>query len=263
MPVATEAPAVVEETIPAVPAKKVERIRSSTRSRSRSRSRSLSRSKFNDSLNLSISDLLSRSFGPDKAEVVDDVEVQYYFWGAELSCSSPMHSWRIFHPEDECEDDLRHLLFLKQATLGVNAIPGERNIVQVTSKDYEGNVVRQVLCSLTLGQGLDTTDLDLVLQYDHEVSFKLIKGAGPVHLVGNHYVETPEKEAEEELETEDEDSEVEDLDDMAEEDEKDLKEGANEEYETEEDADGQGSQRNRRQMRRGSHGKLIPRFFTF
>ena len=48
-----------------------------------------------------------------------------------------MHSWRIFHPEDECEDDLRHLLFLKQATLGVNAIPGERNIVQVTSKDYE------------------------------------------------------------------------------------------------------------------------------
>jgi len=237
MPVATETPAVVE-TVPAVPAKKVERIRSSTRSRSRSRSRSLSRSKFNDSLNLSISDLLSRSFGPDKAEVVDDVEVQYYFWGAELSCSSPMHSWRIFHPEDECEDDLRHLLFLKQATLGVNAIPGERNIVQITSKDYEGNVVRQVLCSLTLGQGLDTTDLDLVLQYDHQVSFKLIKGAGPIHLVGNHYVETPEKEAEEELETEDEDSEVEDLDDMVEEDEKDLKEGANEEYETEEDGDG-------------------------
>merc|ERR1711962_659782 len=171
MPVATEAPAVVEETIPAVPAKKVEKER-------------------------------IRSFGPDKAEVVDDVEVQYCFWGAELSCSSPMHSWRIFHPEDECEDDLRHLLFLKQATLGVNAIPGERNIVQVTSKDYEGNVVRQVLCSLTLGQGLGTTDLDLVLQYDHEVSFKLIKGAGPVHLVGNHYVETPEKEAEEEYETE-------------------------------------------------------------
>merc|ERR1712180_563226 len=78
MPVATEAHAVVEETIPAVPAKKVEkeRIRSSTRSRSRSQSRSLTRSKFNDSLNLSISDLLSRSFGPDKAEVVDDVEVQ-------------------------------------------------------------------------------------------------------------------------------------------------------------------------------------------
>merc|ERR1712142_1460996 len=180
---------------------------------------------------------MNRSFGPDRPEFAeDDVEVQYYFWGAELSCASSTHDWRIFHPEDECEDDLRHILFLKQATLGVNAIQGERNIVEVTSKDYEGKVIRQLLCSLTLGQGLDTVDVDLTLQYDHEVSFKLIKGSGPIHLVGNHYVETPAKESEEEeLETEGEDDEVEDLDDMAEEDEKDLKEGAKEEYETEED----------------------------
>merc|ERR1712241_927100 len=179
---------------------------------------------------------MNRSFGPDRPEFAeDDVEVQYYFWGAELSCASSTHDWRIFHPEDECEDDLRHILFLKQATLGVNAIQGERNIVEVTSKDYEGKVIRQLLCSLTLGQGLDSVDLDLALQYDHEVSFKLIKGSGPVHLVGNHYVETPSKEPEDEIETEGEDNEVEYLDDMKDEDEKDLKEGAAEEYETEED----------------------------
>merc|ERR1719334_2765389 len=151
---------------------------------------------MNMSHNLSISDLLSRSFGPDKPEFAeDDVEVQYYFWGAELSCASPSHEWRIFHPEDECEDDLRHILFLKQATLGVNAIQGERNIVEVTSKDYEGKVIRQLLCSLTLGQGLDSVDVDLALQYDHDV-------------------ETPSKEPEDEIETEGEDDEVEDLDDM-------------------------------------------------
>ena len=69
-------------------------------------------------------------------------QVQYYFWGAELSCASSTHDWRIFHPEDECEDDLRHILFLKQATLGVNAIQGERNIVEVTSKDYEVRATR-------------------------------------------------------------------------------------------------------------------------
>merc|ERR1712058_123691 len=91
------------------------------------------------------------------------------------------------------------------------------------------------LCSLTLGKGMDTVDLDLALHYDHEISFKLVKGSGPVHLVGNHYVETPAKEPEDEIETEGEDDEVEDLDDMKEEDEKDLKEGAAEEYETEED----------------------------
>ena len=164
------------------------RSRSRTRSRTRSRSRSLTSfssrsSRLNMSHNLSLSDLMNRSFGPDKAESADDdvevwdrrdvnlawrrrrklanfvatviyvilllqlcfnfassfhsLQVQYYFWGAELSCSSPSHSWRIFHPEDEAEDDLRHLLFLKQATLGVNAIKGERNIVEVTSKDYE------------------------------------------------------------------------------------------------------------------------------
>merc|ERR1712058_121176 len=90
------------------------------------------------------------------------------------------------------------------------------------------------LCSLTLGKGMDTVDLDLALHYDHEISFKLVKGSGPVHLVGNHYVETPAKEPEDEIETEGDD-EVEDLDDMKDEDEKDLKEGANEEYETEED----------------------------
>jgi len=250
MPVAMETTKAAAETVPTIPVKKVEKSRSKSRSRSRSRTRSRTRSRsrsltsfssrssrLNMSHNLSLSDLMNRSFGPDKAELADDdVEVQYYFWGAELSCSSPSHAWRIFHPEDEAEDDLRHLLFLRQATLGVNAIKGERNIVEVTSKDYEGNVVRQILCSLTLGGGLDTVDLDLTLQYDHEVSFKLIKGSGPIHLVGNHYVETPAKEGEEEeLETDGEDDEVEDLDDMAEEDEKDLKEGANEEYETEED----------------------------
>jgi len=251
MPVAAET--VQDAAVPTIPSKKVEagskrrhsRSRSTSRSRSRSHSTSRSHSsrshstsrrpKLNASHNLSLSDLFTRNFAPDKAEEDDQVEVQYYFWGAELSCSAPTHSWKLFQEEEECEDDMRHLLFLRQATLGVNAIEGERNIVQVTSKDFEGKVVKHVLCSLTLGQGLDTTDLDLTLQYDHEVSFKLIKGSGPVHLVGNHYVETPPAD-EEVVELDETDaSEVEDLDDMKDEDEKDLKEGADEEYETEED----------------------------
>jgi len=217
MPVAAET--VQDAAVPTIPSKKVEagskrrhsRSRSTSRSRSRSHSTSRSHSsrshstsrrpKLNASHNLSLSDLFTRNFAPDKAEEDDQVEVQYYFWGAELSCSAPTHSWKLFQEEEECEDDMRHLLFLRQATLGVNAIEGERNIVQVTSKDFEGKVVKHVLCSLTLGQGLDTTDLDLTLQYDHETDA----------------------------------SEVEDLDDMKDEDEKDLKEGADEEYETEED----------------------------
>merc|ERR1712002_440889 len=120
---------------------------------------------------------------------------------------------------------------------------GERNIVQVTSKDFQGKEVRHTLCSLTLGKGLDMVDLDLTLQYDHEVSFKLIKGSGPVHIVGNHYVETPPNDDElVELDETDNGYEVEDLDDMKDEDEKDLKEGANEEYETEEDDKAKGTE---------------------
>lgn len=235
MPVAAET--VKDVVVPAIPSKKVEAGSKRRHSRSRSRSRSQSTSRrpnLNASHNLSLSDLFTRNFGPDKAEDKDQVEVQYYFWGAELSCSAPTHSWKLFQ-EEECEDDMRHLLFLRQATLGVNAIEGERNIIQVTSKDYEGNEVSHVLCSLTLGQGLDAADLDLTLQYDHEVSFKLIKGSGPIHIVGNHYVETPPAN-EEVVELDETDaSEVEDLDDMKDEDDKDLKEGADEEYETEED----------------------------
>ena len=43
---------------------------------------------------------------------------------------------------------MRHLLFLRQATLGVNAIEGERNIVQVTSKDF------QVVCFIRLNRAV-------------------------------------------------------------------------------------------------------------
>ena len=53
------------------------RSRSRTRSRTRSRSRSLTSfssrsSRLNMSHNLSLSDLMNRSFGPDKAESADD-----------------------------------------------------------------------------------------------------------------------------------------------------------------------------------------------
>jgi len=252
MPVACEK--AKDKIVPSIPSKTVDSKKSRSRSRSTSRPRSTSsarsnsrtrktsrsrqtsrRPKSNSSLNLSLSDLFTRNFGPS-ADEEDHVEVQYYFWGAELSCSAPTHKWQLFQEEEECEDDMRHLLFLRQATLGVNAIEGERNIVQVTAKDFQGKTVSQILCSLTLGRGLDAADLDLTLQYDHEVSFKLIKGSGPIHLVGNHYVETPPADAEvEELNETDTGDDVEDLDDMKDEDEKDLKEGADEEYETEED----------------------------
>jgi len=234
-PVAAETMTV--DPVPVIETKKVEGAKASrSRSRTRSRSRSTSRtrhSKLNMSHNLSLSDLMSRSFGPDKAEEEDQVEVQYYFWGAELSCSNPEYTWKIFNSEEECEDDLRHLLFLKQATLGINAVTKERNIIEVTAMNHMGERVSHILGSLTLDLN-DTIDLDMALQYDQEITFKLLKGSGPVHLVGNHYVETPGKEAEEEIETDDDD-EVEDLDDLKSEDEKDLKEGENEDYESEDE----------------------------
>merc|ERR1712243_299524 len=103
MPVAAETKP-VEKELPSVPVKKVDRARGRSRSRSRSRSVQKRGSKLNVSHNLSLSDLMNRSFGPDRPEFAeDDVEVQYYFWGAELSCASSTHNWRIFHPEDECE----------------------------------------------------------------------------------------------------------------------------------------------------------------
>ena len=50
------------------------------------------------------------------------------------------------------DSDSHHLLHLKSAVLGVDAVKGERNVVEIRTRDFEGKEQRHHLTSLTLGQ---------------------------------------------------------------------------------------------------------------
>lgn len=71
--------------------------------------------------------------------------------GIELTKDKPTFTW-TFEEEEDDEDFMVHTLFLKNAVLGVSALKGERNIVQVETENFEKQSVNQPILSLTLGQ---------------------------------------------------------------------------------------------------------------
>lgn len=102
------------------------------------------------------------------------------FWGVELSSKKKKVSWPS-DPDDEVEDDLEKTLELRQACLGAKAKEGERNVVQLTAEDEEGQDVTHTILSMRVG-GAEQTQLFLTLQ--PPVTFELVSGNGPVHIIG-------------------------------------------------------------------------------
>jgi len=86
---------------------------------------------------------------------------EYFMWGIELSRSRDSTVLKLDEVNDSEE---RHMLLLKQAVLGVNAIKGERNLVEIHTTDFEDKEQRHPLVSLTLGQQ-DFANLDLCLNW--------------------------------------------------------------------------------------------------
>lgn len=69
-----------------------------------------------------------------------------------------------------------------QACLGVSAKEGERNIVQLTAENEEGEIVKHTILSLRMG---GTEQCSLFLTLNPPVAFELVSGSGPVHIVGS------------------------------------------------------------------------------
>ena len=74
-----------------------------------------------------------------------------FLTGHELSKENPAVEW-TFEEEDDDSDFLTHNLFLRSAVLGSTAVEGERNIVQVETKNFAGDIVKIPLLSLALGR---------------------------------------------------------------------------------------------------------------
>merc|ERR1712168_1006422 len=157
---------------------------------------------------------------------------EYFVWGAELSRSRDVHVLKL--DEDVNDDEERHLLLLKQVCLGVNAVEGERNVVEIHTTDFSDKEQRHPIASLTLGRK-DFANVDLCLTFSKtkEVKFKLVMGSGPVTLTGNHYVEyltVPEEDDDPDFVAEetDDETEISTFEDPEEIDESELKDLAEE-----------------------------------
>merc|ERR1712212_12020 len=93
----------------------------------------------------------------------------------------------ILKLEDDAEN---HLLMLKQACLGADAVAGERNVIELHTNDFSDKEQRHPICSLTLGKN-EFVNLDLCLGWskNKDVKLKLVMGSGPVSVSGMRFVE--------------------------------------------------------------------------
>jgi len=113
---------------------------------------------------------------------------EFFLWGTELSRSRDQQVLKL--DEDINEDEERHLIHLKQVCLGINAVEGERNVIEIHATDFSDKEQRHPIASLTLGKK-DCANLDLCLAWtkNKEIKFKLVMGSGPITISGNHHVE--------------------------------------------------------------------------
>merc|ERR1712180_207497 len=180
-------PAVAAPAADVIAAKKLAAKTGSRSSASRSRSRGASTSASEASGISSVSSTVSSiPAGEEPAE-------RFFVWGCELSRHSD--TFVLKFPEDADEDSEVHRLSLRSAALGLNAIEKERNVVELRFVDARGEEKRLAVASLTLGV-LDTCKLDLAMNWTrgHDLTLKLVKGSGPLSLIGNHVVETYDEE---------------------------------------------------------------------
>ncbi|CAF1571886.1 unnamed protein product [Rotaria magnacalcarata] len=128
--------------------------------------------------------------------------------GVELSASKKQFKWPVHDTDkkskdhdkddDESEDEtsaLQTILVVHSAVLGVGAKTDQRNLVHLTIKDASGNkiILDQPILSLSLNKNDSITafNLRILLTETTEVTFKLVEGDGPVHLITSKILEPP------------------------------------------------------------------------
>ncbi|KAL1137669.1 hypothetical protein AAG570_009365 [Ranatra chinensis] len=110
-----------------------------------------------------------------------------------------------------------HTLLVKQVVLGADAKEGEINVIEVEAMGYRSDVKHPI--AVMKGGQQSQAVLDLLFP-DPPVTFHLVKGSGPIHLLGNHTVGTGElvgdDDEDEDLEDELDEEDIEDLEDSPE-----------------------------------------------
>ncbi|UJR31746.1 hypothetical protein I4U23_019224 [Adineta vaga] len=128
--------------------------------------------------------------------------------GVELSASKKQFKWPVNDTEKKVKDNedddnessdemsaLQKSFVVHSAVLGVGAKADQRNLVHLTIKDATGDkvILDQPILSLSLNKNdsISAFNLRVLLSETTEVTFKLVEGDGPVHLITSKILEPP------------------------------------------------------------------------
>ncbi|KAL6427393.1 hypothetical protein ACFW04_008734 [Cataglyphis niger] len=144
-----------------------------------------------------------------------------YLYGVTLEGYNASEVWDPEHKNDDSDSAAQHIgadqkLIIKMALLGPEAKPGELNVLQVEAMGLKGPI-KTPIALLEMGK---TAQIILDLSFpDPPVTFTLVKGSGPVHIVGHNLLAFIPGAHIEEFDDIDDEMEEENIDD--EDDEKD------------------------------------------
>ncbi|CAB3257585.1 unnamed protein product [Arctia plantaginis] len=103
-----------------------------------------------------------------------------YFYGVTLSSSHQSETW---DPEAKAEYPRSNKLLIRQALLGPDAKADELNVVQVETMSLQESIKIPVAVLKAGEQRHARLDIEFP---DAPVTFTLVQGSGPVHLIGQH-----------------------------------------------------------------------------
>nr|KAF7425236.1 hypothetical protein H0235_007674 [Vespula pensylvanica] len=138
-----------------------------------------------------------------------------YLYGIVLEGANSTEVWDPEHKNDDADGTNQHgygadqKLIIKMALLGPEAKPGELNVLQVEAMGLKGPI-KTPIALLEMGK---TAQIILDLSFpDPPVTFTLVKGSGPVHIVGHNLLGTHMEEFDD-MDEELEDENIDDDDD--------------------------------------------------
>ncbi|KAL0109724.1 hypothetical protein PUN28_014627 [Cardiocondyla obscurior] len=149
--------------------------------------------------------------------------VEEYLYGITLEGPNASEVWDPEHKNDDSDGTDQHIgadqkLIIKMALLGPEAKPGELNVLQVEAMGLKGPI-KTPIALLEMGK---TAQIILDLSFpDPPVTFTLVKGSGPVHIVGHNllgahieeFEDMADEMEEENIDDEDDEKDPEDEDD--------------------------------------------------
>ncbi|GLV32292.1 Nucleoplasmin [Carabus blaptoides fortunei] len=112
-----------------------------------------------------------------------------YFYALTLQGAKASECW---DPESKGAEDYQggHKLVIRQALLGPEAKDGEVNVVQVEAMTWKDSITIPVATLSAGANGTSQCLLDLSFP-DPPVTFSLLQGSGPVHIIGHHLIGSP------------------------------------------------------------------------